>query len=321
MGTLTSYKYMTIAEANKREGYDDQAAVLGELQQKNDFLDEVPWMPASGGAYHKFLQAKRLGTGSFSKANAPVPVISSQADELTEPVKLYEGDSPVDERILKGVKNKYAVRDSEDAMNLEGLINDWIYNLIYAVGNPDSFQGLAARRATLGTYCLGLSGTGSDLSSMWIFEFGPAGFHLRYNTDGSPGIVNEDRGRHSIPAPTGSGNYWAWIRHYEIWAAIVLRNERALIRLCNIETAGSTNNLISAPEKVIQAKNQLQNVGRNAMGFVNRTLKAQVDTAAWNKTNALFSIQDIKDFGPMTMIAGLPIRMMEPLLDTESALT
>ena len=321
MGTLLAYKNVTLAEATKREGYDDEAAVLGELAPEEDFLDEVPWYPASNGAYHKFLQGKRLGVGAFSKANAPVPSISSQADELTEPVKLYEGDSEIDERVLNGVKNKRAVRDSEDMMNLKGMLGDWIYNLVYTAGDPDGFKALTARRPSLGDYCLGVGGGGSDLSSMWIFEFGPAGFHLRYNTEGSPGIKNEDRGRHKVTAPTGSGNYWAWIRHYEIWAAIVLRNERAMIRLANIESAGSSNNLIDNYKQVIKAKNILQNVGRNAMGFVNRTVKAQIDTAAFEKSNALLTIQDIKDFGPMTMFAGLPVRMMGSLLDTETAIT
>lgn len=321
MGTLTAYRHVTLAEANKREGYDDQAAVLGELAPEEDFLDEVPWYPASNGSYHKFLQGKRLGTGSFSKANSPVPTISSNADELTEPIKLYEGDSEIDERVLNGAKDKRAVRDSEDMMNLKGMLSDWMYNLIYAAGTPDAFKGLAERRPSLGDYCFGLSGTGSDLSSMWIFEFGPAGFHLRYNPSGSPGIKNEDRGRHKVPAPTGTGSYWAWIRHYEIWAAIVLRNERALIRLANIESAGSTNNLISGYKTLILAKNTLQNYGKNAMGFVNRSVKAQIDTAAFEKSNAVLTIQDIKDFGPMTMFAGLPVRMMGSLLDTESAIS
>ena len=53
----------------------------------------------------------------------------------------------------------------------------------------------------------------------------------------------------------------------------------------------------------------------------NRSVKAQIDTAAFEKSNAVLTIQDIKDFGPMTMFAGLPVRMMGSLLDTESAIS
>ena len=319
MSVLTAYANMTLAEAHKREGYDGMYEVLGELQTAHDFMDEIPFYPANNGDYHKYLQGKRLGKGGFSKANAPVPTISSSADELSEPVKLYEGDSKIDNRVLAGVKDKRATRDSEDAMNLEGMIGDWIYNVFYS-NSGDAFKGLAARRATLGDYCINVGGSGSDLSSMWVFEFGPAGFHMRYNSNGVPGIVNKDMGLRNTKAPTGDGEMWAWIRHYEIWAAIILRNERAMIRLPNIETTGETNNLISDPAKVILAKNKLQSFGRNAISFVNRTLKAQIDTAAFNKTNAAFSVRDIKEFGPMTSIASLPVRCIEQILDTESAI-
>jgi|GEM_PF-1140502 len=330
MAVITANTPLSLAEANKRAGYDDAASVIAELQQMHDFLDEVVFLPATHGSYNKQLQAKRLGKGSFSKANAPVPVVSSSADLLTEPVKLYEGDSQVDERVLQGVEDAYAVRDSEDAMNLEGMIQDWIYNLIYANegDTPDAFKSLSRRRGALGTdkTVWSLGGSGSDLASIYVFEFGKSGFFLAYNRSGTPGMRNEDRGRHYVPAPTGSGNMWAWVRHYEIWAALVERNRRALMRLCNIETTGSANNFLDATigqgiDVFISMKNWLPRAGRNAVAFCNRTLKGQIDNAAYAKSNVYLSIREVQNYGPITFIAGIPVRLMEPLLDTESAVT
>jgi len=330
MSVITMNTPLSLAEASKREGYDGAAAVIAELQQQNDFLDEVTWLPATHSLYNKQLQAKRLGKGAFSKANAPVPTISSSADAILEPVKLYEGDSHVDERVLKGVKNAFAVRDSEDAMNLEGLMQDWIYQLIYANEGetPDAFKSLSRRRAALGTAknVWSLGGTGSDLTSMYLFEFGPSGFFLAYPPGTQPGLLNEDRGRHSVPAPTGTGNYWAWIRHYEIWAALVERNVRAFMRICNIETAGGSNNFRDTTvgqgvDVFINAKNWLPKVGRNAVAFCNRTLKGQLDNMAYEKDNVHMTIREVQNYGPITFVAGIPIRLMEPLLNTESAVS
>lgn len=319
MATIVANTPLTWAEVNKREGYDDAASVLGELMQLNDFLDEVPWRPSSHGAYNKQLQAKRLGVGGFSKVNGPVTVIASQADELTEPVKMYEGDSPVDERILRGCIDPYSVRDSEDAMNLEGATQDWMTALIYnnATENPDAFKSITRRRGTLvANRTWGGGGSGGDTSSILLFEFSTNGFYLAYPQNSSAGLVNEDRGRNYIPAIIGTGNMWAWVRHYEIWAAMVLRDDRALQRIANLETAGSTN--IFDPIAFIKAKNAMPRVGQQAVAFCNRTLKAQIDNNAYAKTNVWFSIREVQGYGPITQIAGIPVRMMEALIDTEA---
>ena len=319
MGILDSTKAMTLAEAAKRQGYDSQAAVLGELQKKNEFLDEVPFFPASHGSYHRYLKAKRLGKGDFSKINTGIPTITSGADEMTEPITLYEGQSIVDSRILDSVIDKTLVRDSEDILNLEGMFQDWMQGFIYQTGKIGSLKSLTERRVAIDNlYTYSCGGTGSDLTSMWIFEFGEAGFHMRHNTSGSPGFSNEDKGLVYVPASDGNGFMWAWLRLYKIYAAIVCRNERSLLRIANIESDGETNNLIDTYNVILKAKNQLQNVGRDAMGFVNRTVKAQIDIMAFNKQNGAFSVRDITGFGPIVSIAGLPIRMMEGITDTES---
>jgi len=321
MGALTAYKNLTLAEVNKREGYDDMAAVVGELAQQNDVVDEFPWFPSTHGAYNKQLQAKRLGKGAFATVNGAVTAISSETDYITEPVKLYEGDSQIDTRALASADDPYKVRDSEDALNLAGLIQDWVYNLFYAgVSTPDAMKSFNQRRAALGTYCIGGGGSGGDTSSLWTFEFGPSGIYLAYNKSGVPGIVSEDRGLNLVPIPNGTGNMWAWVRHYEIWAAIVLRNERAMIRYANIETAGTTN-IFSPGDYIKFVKNRLPLGGRNAVSFANRTLKGQIDADAYNKTNAAYSIRDIADFGPVTLISGIPVRMCEALIDTETVVS
>ncbi len=151
MGLIVNNQNLTWAETAKREGFDDAAAVLGELGQVNEFLDEVPWYPSTHGIYNKQLQAKRLGKGAFSKAYAAITPIASQADLITEPVKMYEGDSQVDERVFRGVVDAYKVRDSEDAMNFEGLSQDWNTQLVYNNEGdfPDSFKSITRRRGKL----------------------------------------------------------------------------------------------------------------------------------------------------------------------------
>lgn len=324
MAAVNAYEQMTLAEANKREGYDDAASVLGEIAQMIDVLDVMLWKPSTHGTYNKQFQASRLGTGEFSTANSAIPVISSTGDYIEEPVKLYEGESQVDDRILRGTKDPRAVRDSEDVMNLEGAFQDWAYNLFYGSegSNPDNFRSLDRRRASIGTYCINGGGSGVDLTSAWTLEISSSGFHLAYPPDsGTPGMKNTDKGMQRVDSPDDAGQMYAWCRLYEIWAAIVMRNERSLIRYANIESAGSSN-IFSITDYVRYVKNRLQNVGRNAVVFMNRTLKGQLEAVAYGDvSNGSLTIKEIEGYGPMTFIAGIPIRMHEGITDAETALT
>ena len=323
MANLTAYASMNIAEANKRAGYDEFGAVLGDIVQRNEFLQFCPMYPSTHGLENKVFQAKRLGTGTWSKANGPLQSISSEGDILVEPIKMYEGDSQVDDRILKGADDPVKLRDSEDAMNLEGFLQGFIYDLFYVdnVAYPDAPKSLSSRRGTLASdYTFGGSGTGSDLTSLWTFEFGPNGFYLVYNKGGTPGIVSQDMGRERVTVPTGSGQMRAWVRHYEIWAAPVLRNNRAMIRYANIETSG-TSNIFSASDYLKNVQAQLPSMGKNAIAFGNRTIVGQITADAYNKSNAAYSLRDIEGFGPVAYIGNIPVRMIEALLNTETAIT
>lgn len=322
MAVIPANTKLTLMEVNAAAGYDDAEAVLGELKQMNEPLDEFPFYPASHGSHDEYYKARALGVGDFTGAHTGVPTIQSSGRIEKEPVKLYQADSMVNDTILKGADDPRAARDAQDAMNLEGFLQDWLYYLMYGneSSDPDTFKGFARRRASLGNYCKSGSGTGSDLTSLWLFELGKRGFYLTYNKNGVAGIKNFDEGKIRVTNSSDSTRGdWMWTRHYEVWAGIVLRNERALQRYANIETAGSSN--IFSPDIFIGMKNQLPSVGRGAVAFANRTLHGQIEVNAYNKSNMAYSLRDIENYGPVLHVAGVPVRMWESILDTESALS
>ena len=318
MSVITSTQAMNIVEAQKREGYTNSAEFLGALAKKIDLLQFAPFLPSSDGTFHKWLQATRLGTGAFTKANDAVPSISSGSDVKIEPIAMYMADSTINETVIKTTKDPVKARDSEDVANLEGFTQDWLYKLMYGTDAADGFRGLAARRPTAdSTYTWKDTGSGSDLTSIWLFEFGERGFNFRYPAGTQPGIISDDRGLHKVPIPAGTGSMWAWIRHFEIAAGMEIKNEKALLRLANIETGGET----FPTNTFIKMKNQLPQMGRDAVAFANRTVHALVETAAYNKTNMSFSISDVEGFGPVARIVGIPVMFWETIVDTESAIS
>lgn len=312
MAIVISTQQMNLLEANRRAGYTNSVELLGDLVKKNDFLSMVPWYPTSDGSVHKYLEATKLGKGGIKKANAAVPVTSGQTKEETLNVFSYQADSPVDTLILKSATDKYKARDSEDALNLEGIVQGWIDTLLYATESADGVKGLYSILSGVSDRVISAGGTGSDLTSMLLFEFGTTGFNMRYPEGMTPGITSEDKGERYIPAPLGGGNYWAWVRHFEVTGIFECRRRMAMQRLCNIPAMDGLN--IS---NLIRMKNKLPNVGRDACAYTNRTLHAEVEVAVLENTKTL-NIQEIKDFGPVPVVAGIPFMLMEAILDTET---
>ena len=323
MSILTPYLQMNIVEAQKRAGYTTAAEFLGELAKKNDLLQFLPFFPASHGLYHQWLSAVRLGAGSWGKANSGIAKISSTSDIEKEGIYLYEADSLVDDRILKTAKNRIAVRDSEDVANAEGFLQGWFTKLFYADGtDPDGFKGLAARRSTPDTdgkkTTWDAGGSGSDCTSVWLFEFGKNGFNMRHPENAQPGFSSKDMGLKYTNAPDGSGQYYAWIRHFEIFAGMQIKKEHSVLRMGSIESSGDSN--LFSSKMFIQMKNQLPEMGKGAMSFCNRTIHSQIENAIYDKSNMAYGVVDVEGFGPVARVVGVPIMTCEAITDTEAAI-
>ena len=326
MAGISAFAQMTLPEAFKRLEYDSLAASLGELAQMIDVLDVMPWMKATNGIFNRQFQASGLGAGAFSRPGTGIPTLASRGDLIEEPVKLYEGQSLVDERILQGVDDPWVVRDSEDGLNMEGAFQDWAFNLFYGNDglNPDNFLSFAMRRPALtgyAPYVFG-GGAGSSTTDAWLMELSPNTLYLCYPPNsGTPGFHNEDRGRIYANSMSGTGQNYFWARLYQIWAGIVLRNQRALIRYANLATSGSSS-LFTIPDFVRFGKNTLQNMGRNAFLFVNRNTKGALESQAYSDTkNGALTVQAIEGYGLVTFVAGIPVRMHEGIPNNLSDLS
>ena len=316
MATILSYQPMNIVEAQKRAGYTNTAEFLGDLLKQNDILNFLPFLPANHGVFHEWTEANRLGSGSWAKANTAIPLISSGSDVQRTGVFLYEGESQVDRRILDAVEDKMATRDAEDASNMEGFFQGWLDQLFYGNGGADAFVGLSARRSDPTTEQVwDAGGSGASCTSLWLFEFGPNGFNIRYPKNAQPGFSSEDKGLQRVNAPIGTGEMEAWVRHYKMWGGIQIKRKNALLRMGSIDSSHPFT-----ADMFIEMKNALPSRGRDAVAFANRDVHAMIEKEAWNKSNMAYTIVDYEGFGPVTRVAGVPVMIAEAILSTEAAI-
>jgi hypothetical protein len=151
MAILNQNKPFTLAEANRMSGNVETANLLAEFQQKNDFLDEVPWFPTTHGSYTKEIRAKGLDGGEFTEANAGIPLIGGSTDVIEVAVKMYEAESRCDDRILQTADEPYQAREIYDKIKLEGFMQDFNRRLLYPkTANDDkAIRTLTERKAAI----------------------------------------------------------------------------------------------------------------------------------------------------------------------------
>jgi hypothetical protein len=323
MAILQTNKPFTLAEANKAAGNIETANLLEDFQQRNAFLDEIPWFPTTHGSHTEELRAKYLEGGEFTEINAGIPRIGGTADILKEPVKIYEGESEVPDKILQFADDPYKARDIYDTINLEGIMQDFNKRILYSrnPGDSKALTSLTERKNIVdpNNFVFSAGGTGTGLTSAWLFEFGKKGFHFIYGKHTSPGLSNTDRGLLNREAPDGKGYHDVWVRQYAINAGLMEGCPNAFMRICNIDVDPDSPNHFDPKILILRCKPFLPTPGGgNAVLFVPRSVYGQIEAMAWEKGNAQITISEIENFGLVPRIVGIPVRPWDAISENES---
>lgn len=311
---------MNIVEANKRAGFTNRAEFLAELIKHNDIMKVLPWYPSSNKTFHKSTKAVRLGNGNFTGPNKGYTKITSQADLDTLPLIEYGAASDVDERIIFESDNPRLTRRTEDIMNLQGCIQDFANLLFTSDGtNVRSFKGLMPRRTALSDFCFDAGGsTANAMTSAWLIEMGRYGLNMRH-WGGTVGFSNSDEGRQRV-VDENDEPYYIWENIYKLKGAPEIKQDRAVLRMANIDTSSSKHTATGwiSTDILSSMIDTLPNFGDNAVLFVNRKIHSQVRTLCYEKGNAAYSLMDLENFGKVLSIMGIPVMLQESIGYTEA---
>lgn len=322
MATLTAYAQLTLLELAKRTNPKGDLAVIAEvLQRDNEILQDAPWIEANDTFGHKIVQRLSLPTGSWRKLNQGVASEASQTRELTEGIGMLETYSEADKDLVDAAPDPRAFRNSESIAFLEGLSQTLASCLIYgnAGTDPEKFTGLAPRLDVLSQVnAYGASGTGSDLSSVYVVQWGENRVFMAYPKGSkSMGINHTDLGEVTL-LDSSSNKYQGYRDHFQVKCGLVVKDERCVARIANCETAGSSN--LFDEDLLIEALNRMPMRGSGAVIYANATLLTRMDIIAKDKSNVNYGIQDI--FGrPTVTFRGIPVKKVDAILDTETAIT
>lgn len=324
MSTLTYGA--TLLEMAKRIAPDGSQMTIAEIMTlENAMLRDIPWVSANDIWSHKSLRRASQPAGSWRGMNEYVAPEKTTTDEIMDVIGIIEGFSVADKLWIDRQPNPGMARMGNATAFLEGMARTLGSAFLYGNTNvtPKTPHGLAPRIATLGRYAVGGSGTGSDVTSVYVVTWGRGACYGIYPKTGT-GPSGEFLIQHTdlgvlVDTNTAGAKLVTYQDNFKFEGGLVVEDPRCLGRYANIETAGSSN--LFDEDNLIRLINRMK-TGPGTAIYANETIKTQMDILAKDKNNIRFTINTVLSGEPVTSFLGIPIRKIDSqiLLDTEDAI-
>lgn len=340
--THTLRSQLTLAELAKRTIDKDIAAVAEVLNETNEALQDAVWVEANQVTSHITTKRVSLPAGTWRKINSGIGREASTTKQLVATMGLLEAYSVVDKFLVDIAPDKRAFRSSEDLAFVEGMgqtFADCLFRYANAdtpkmpgdmTTHPERFDGFPIRYTDVSDSdnVMTPPTTGDSAgacTSIWIIQWSPSMVHLIYPKGSTIGISMQDLGECTVLATdsplTTPLEFQAYRTHFKLNVGLVVRDDRCVQRMCNIEPAETSGAGVFDEDILIELCNNLPYGGKNAVMYMNRTMKTILDIAAKDTGN--LSVSQVNDaFGkPVTLFWGLPIRRVDAITNTEGVVT
>lgn len=319
----------TLLDVAKRTDPDGNIATIVELlNQSNDILTDMSWTEGNLPTGNKTTVRTGLPTPTWRKLYGGVQPTKSTTAQITDSCGMLEAYAEIDKALADLNGNTAAFRLSEDAAHIEGMSQEMASTLFY--GNegsePEAFTGLAPRFNSLSAQNAdniidAFSGSGGDLTSIWLCVWGPqTGFGI-YPKGSKAGLSMSDKGQVTIENVDGNGGRMEGYRtHYRWDAGLTIRDWRYFVRISNIDvselsTIANTKNLINW---MVMASERIPSFGKGrACWYVNRTIREKLRLGILERVSSNLSWETVEGKRVMTF-DDIPVRRTDGLVNTET---
>lgn len=307
-----------------------------ELMNQSNPLLEDGSAEASNGTYGDRVTFRRtLPTVGSAKINKGVTRSKSEVDQRQDVIGMFAGRSEVDVRIEKveGTGNMAKKRLEEDQGFEEAFSQYLTTEALYGSVAVDesSFDGLLTRMNSLnpGTSMttsqvrsLDGAGSGGDLSSILVVDWGPRAVRWIFPPNTVAGLSIEDRGKQQV-LDNDSNPFDAYVTAYDWFLGLGVKDPRHMARLANVDVSAA---LAATPTNKILDSLELLMTYMPEPNGAQRVLYCPIAIwAAFNKqarayANLALSIEDYLG-KPTPHFWGYPIRKVEKMSITETQVT
>lgn len=322
MATVDSYSALNLIELAKRTGNGNLLLIAENLTEKNAMLKDAFWVQANQLTSHKITQRQALASGTWRQLNKGVPSETTHTKQVVEPIGMLESYSKVDTVLANLAPNPQQFRSDEDMGFVEGMSQTLTDALVYGsiVSDPDSFDGFATRFNDLSLANVYDGGGDATMSSIYIIKWGERGdgCHMIYpRASKSLGINVNDLGEDTV-LDSDSNEYQAYRTHFQVFSGLCIRDTRAFARIANVNVATLWSSSL-VDNVMIEALNNFWSLDRTAI-YVNRDVMTKMDIEAKDKDNVYYQPGNLWGL-PTTFFRGIPVRLTDAILSTESEVT
>jgi hypothetical protein len=321
MATFTSNS-LSLVEVAKRKAPDGTMAEIAEvLEEQNEILQDAVWYEANDTFSNVTTRRSQEPSGSFRKLNQGVGKESSKTTTIIDTVAILETRAENDIEVINAFPDPVRARNDENIAFIRGLSKTAATKMIYGNSSttPEEFTGIAPRLDTLATSknVLNAGGTGADLASIYVIDWGRQGVYMTFPKNSKVGLGHTDLGIETVTDSNGN-KLSAYVDKFTWKLGMVVRNDKSIGRIANIETTG-TSNIFNEDDLITLLNRMTKGPGRRI--YVNETIMTQMEIKLKDKTNTFFSKADGLAPGPVLTFKGVPIRLVEKILDTETAIS
>lgn len=309
------------------------ATVIELLSQQNDILTDMLWKEGNLPTGERTTVRTGLPTVAWRLLNQGVAGSKSTKAQIDEQTGMLEAWSEVDKDLAELNGNTSAFRLSEAKAFIEAMNQEMAQTLFYGNSGlaPEEFTGLSIRYSSLSATnaqnIVSGSGSGSDNSSVWLVCWGDNSIHGIYPKGSMAGLMHEDLGLVTVESSAGIGGtrLRAYQDHWQWKCGIALKDWRYCVRIPNIDISNLVAKSSAADliELMIKAIYRIPNLsGTRPVFYMNRTCGQMLDIQRRDDvvTGGGLTYENV-DGKRVMSFRGIPIRICDQLLETESAVS
>lgn len=332
---------LSLLDIAKRTDPDGAVPIIAELlSQKNEVIQDIPWIEGNLPTGTRNTVRTGLPQAFWKLPNQGTNGSKSTTAQIDEAAGILESWSIIDYDVamLNGNVQKYRLTEA-DAF-IESMSQQFVGNLMYGntAVNSERFLGLSPRYGAISgavnaQNILNALGSGTDNSSIWLVGWGMNTVYGIYPRGTIGGMVHEDFGRRPMQTSTtfGQGMIDAYVEKWQWKCGLAVKDWRYVVRCANVDisdlTSGSgTQGSQQLIKLLSRMRSRIPSWGSITPAFyMNRTLQSMLMIQALDKSqNALGVVTGLNQFGKLETglnFLGIPIRICDQLLNTESAIS
>ena len=329
-----SYKKGLVATlAELEDFYKGQPAgeVIELMNQSNDILSDVQWMESNQSDGHLTRIRTGLPDVYWRRLYKGTPPSKSEWAQVKETCGMLEALQELDvaEVELYGDKAR-AFRLSEAKAFSEAMRQKVATTLFYGNNStvPDEFNGFETRYPGISSpHVINAAGsTSNKMTSMYLVCWGADTVHGLYPKGSSGGLQKEDLGKYMTTDASGN-KFQVYGDKYNWRCGLAVRDWRAVVRICNIDTTKltvrkGTSGWVDLQALTIQAKNMMPPQMRSkAIWYCNQDVLTALEMQSIDYGTVHLTYGEFFDSKSVPALHGRPIRQCDVLKSTEAVLS